>query len=119
MNKDILDTRLQNQINVFRFDNRFTVDNDFITLNRYNFTSVFVYEVFRPRLQDTGCQLTPDDFLQIGLVYLYIFSQIEDFKNILIILETNRTQQRGYRQFLLTVDVSVHDIIDICSKLNP
>ena len=43
----------------------------------------------------------------------------ENLKNVLIILKTDGSQQSGNRQFLLTVNVSVHDVVDVSGKLNP
>ena len=119
MNQNILNTWFDNQINVFGFDNGFTVNNNLITFNRYNFTGIFVNEVFSPCFQHTGSQFTTDNLFQIGLIHLDVFSQVKNLKNILVILETNSSQQCGDRQFLLTVNVGVHHIVDVCSKLNP
>ena len=45
--------------------------------------------------------------------------QIEYLENVFIGFVTNRTQQGRYGQLLLTVDISIHDIIDVSSKLYP
>ena len=36
---------------MFRFDNCFTVYNNLITLNRNNFTGIFVYKILNPCFQ--------------------------------------------------------------------
>ena len=104
---------------MFRLDYSFTVDNHFVTLNRNNFTGIFVYKILNPCFQYTCCQLTTYNLLEVRLIHFHVFRQIEDFKNVLIILKTDSSQQGGYRQLLLTVDISIHDIVDVSSKLNP
>ena len=104
---------------MFRLDYGFTVDNNFVTLDRNNFTGIFVYKILNPCFQYTCRQLTTYNLLEVRLVHLHVFCQVEDFKNILIILKTDSSQQCGYRQLLLTVDISIHDIVDVGSKLNP
>ena len=104
---------------MFRFNHSFTVDNNFITFDRNYFTGIFIYKVLNPCFQNTGSQFTTNNLLQIGFIHLNVFCQIEDFKNILIILKTDSSQQRCNGQFLLTVDVGIHDIVDVRSKFNP
>ena len=43
----------------------------------------------------------------------------ENLQNVLVLLETDGAQQSGNGQLLLTVDVSVHHIVDVRCKLNP
>ena len=43
---------------------------------------------------------------RIFLIYLYR-------------VQTNRTEECSYWQFLFTVDISVHHVVDVGSKLNP
>ena len=119
MNEDILNTRFQNQIDMFRFDNRFTIDYDLVTFNRNNFTSIFINEILSPSLQHTSCQLTTDNFLQVGFINLNVFSQIKDFEDVFIIFKAYSSQQCSYRQFLLTIDVSIHHVVNIRSKFYP
>ena len=119
VNQDTLHTRFQNQIDMLWFQNSFTVDNYLITFDSYNFTGILINEVFCPCLQNTSCQFTSDDFLQVGLVNLNVFCQIKDFKNIFIVFKTYGTQQCSYRKLLLTVDISIHHVIDIGRKFNP
>ena len=42
-----------------------------------------------------------------------------ELKDILIGIETDSAQKGCYRQLLLTIDVCVHDIVDVSSELNP
>ena len=98
----------------------FTVDNNFVTFDRNHFTGIFINEIFNPCFQDTCSQgLRPNTSSDLSCLPSHLHRKIENLKNIFIILETNCTQQSRYRQFLLTVDVCVHHIIDVSSKLNP
>ena len=119
MQKNILNSRFQDFIHVHFLQYGFTVDNNLVTFDRNHFTGIFINEIFNPCFQDTCSQFAAQHFLQICLVNLHIFCKVENFKNIFVILETNRTQQSSYRQFLLTVNVCIHHIIDVGSKLNP
>ena len=96
---------------MFRLDYSFTIDNDFVTLDGNNFTGIFVYKILYP--------LTSHHLLEIRLVYLHVFRQIKDLENVLVILKTDGSQQSSNRQFLLTVNVSIHDVVDVGGKLNP
>ena len=89
MNKDVLNARVNYFIYMFRFDHCFTVDNDFITLDRNNFTGIFINEIFNPGFQDTCSQFTTYYLLEICFVNLYIFSQVKNLKNVFIILKAN------------------------------
>ena len=104
---------------MLRLDYCLAVDNNFVTLDGNNFTGIFVYKILNPCFQYTRRQLTTYNLLEIRLVHLHILCQVEDFKNVLVILKTDGSQQCGYRQLLLTVDVGIHDIVDVGSKLNP
>ena len=119
MNEDGLRTALNNLFDMVGFENGFAVEDYLVTLDGNHFASVFVHEVFHPALQYASSQLTANGLLQVGLVHLELFSKVEDLQNLLVGFKTDGTEQCRHGQLLLTVDVSVHDIIDVCSKLNP
>ena len=58
-------------------------------------------------------------FVEISLVDLDLLSQIKNLKDITVILIADSTEQSSHRQLLLTVDVSIHHIVNVRSKLNP
>ena len=101
------------------FQFRFTVDKDLCTFNRNHFTGVFIHEVFHPSTDYTGGKACTDIFLQSGLAHLHFLGKVENLKDILVCFKTDCTQERGDRQFLLTVDVRVHHIVDVGSELHP
>ena len=119
MYQDGVGTALQNIHHVILGNLRLTFHDDLITLDRYNLTGILVYEVFVPTLQHTGGQLRTYDILQCLFVDLHLFCKIENLQDVLIGLETDSTQQGGHWQLLLTVDICVHDIVDVSSKLYP
>ena len=96
-----------------------TLHDHLITFDRNHLAGILINEVLIPTLQYTSSQLTTYGSLHIFLIHLYLLSKVENLKNILILLITNSTEQGRYRQLLLTVDVSIHHIVDICSKLYP
>ena len=119
MQKHRSSTTLYNLLNVVGSKLSLTFHDHLVTLDRYNFTCILIYEVLIPALQDTSSQLATDSSLHILLVHLHLFSEIEDLENILILLITDGTEQGSNRQLLLTVNVSIHHIVDVSSKLNP
>src|SRR5699024_6832890 len=48
-----------------------------------------------------------------------LFSKVKNFENIFIAFKTYSPEKRGYRQFLLTIDIGIHHTVDIRSKFNP
>ena len=104
---------------MFRLDYSFTVNNDFVTLDGNNFTGIFVYKILNPCFQHTCGQLTSHHLLEVRLVHLHVFRQIKNLENVLVILKSDGSQQSGNRQFLLTVNVRIHDVVDVGGKLNP
>ena len=48
MYKDILNARLQDNINMAFFKNGFTVDNHLITFDGNHLTSIFIYKILYP-----------------------------------------------------------------------
>ena len=117
--KNGLSTALDNIFDVLLSKFSFAIDDHLITLNRNYLTGIFVNEVLYPRCQYTCSQLTAYSLLQVGLGYLHLIGQIEDLEDLLIGLEADGTQQCGYGQLLLTVDVSIHHIVDVRCELNP
>ena len=99
--------------------NAVAVQYDLVTLNGYYFTGVLINEVFRPATQYTGCKTAANMSSQGLLVYLHFISHAEKLQYVLICFITNCTEQCGYREFLFTVDVRVHHIVDVGSELHP
>ena len=119
MQKDCRGTAVKNFINIFLSDFCFTFHHNIVTLNGNNLTGIFVNEILVPTLQYTGCKFAAYGFLHILLVHLHLLGKTEYLKNILVGLVADGTQQCCHRQFLLTVDVGVHHIVDVCCKLYP
>ena len=119
MHFDGLCATLKNAVNILFPDDGFAVKDDLATVDAYNFARVFVDEVFHPCLEHTGSQLATYHLLQVGLRHLDFFGKIEDLKNVLVGFETNGTEQGRNGEFLLTVDVGIHHVVDVRSKLYP
>ena len=119
MHKDGLGTTLQNVHQVVFGNFRLTLHDHLIALDRNHFARIFIDKVLVPTLQHTCSQLAANGFLQSSLVDLYFLREVENLQDVLIILETDGTEQCSNRQLLLTVDVSVHHIINIRGKLYP
>ena len=93
--------------------------DNLVTLDRYHFARVFIYEVLNPGLEYAGCEFASYMLTQVGLVDLDLVCQAKDIEDILVGLITDGAQQGGNGQFLLTVDICVHHIVDVCSKFDP
>ena len=57
--------------------------------------------------------------LKVSARYLHLFGEIEEIEDLLIRLKANSTQQGRHRELLLTVNVGIHDIVDVRSELDP
>ena len=119
MKQNSLRTTLNNLLNIISSKFSLTLHDYFITLDRYYFTSILINEVLIPTLQNTSSKLTTNSSLHILLVNLHLLSEIKNLKNILILFVTNSTQQCGYRQLLLTIDICIHYIVNVSCKFNP
>ena len=119
MNENRLCTTLKDLHHIGLSNLRLTFQDNLITLDRNNLTGILINEVLVPALQYTGSQLRADNLLQSLLVNLHFLSKIKNLQDVLICLKADSSQQSGYRQLLLTVDVGIHHVVDIRSELNP
>ena len=119
MEKYRLSTRIEDIINVVLSKFSLTLHDNLVALDRYNLAGILVNEVLVPRLEHTCSKLTTDGSLHILLVDLHLLSKVEYLKDILVLLVAHGTEKSCYGQLLLTVDVSIHNIVDVSSKLNP
>ncbi len=97
----------------------FAVDYHLGALDCHNLAGVLVVEVLDPCLHHTCRKFAAYGFLEVGLVYLYLFGQSEDLDDVLIALQADGTQESSDRQFLFTVDVGIHHVVDVRGELNP
>ena len=119
MHKDGRSTTLKNLINILLGNFRLALHDDLVTLNGNHLTGILIDEVLIPALQYTGCQVAANHLLHILLINLHFLSKVKDLKDVLISLKADSTQQCGHGQLLLSVDVSIHHIVDVSGKLNP
>ena len=110
---------IENFSNVFFRNFGFALHNHLIALDRNNFASVFINEVLVPTLQHTSSETLTQRLLHILLIYLNLLGKVEDLQDVAVVFVADGTQQSSYRKFFLTVDVSIHHIVDIGSELNP
>ena len=90
-----------------------------VSLDGDNLTGILIVEVLKPALEHIGGQFASVHLLEILLVHLDLLGQSEYVEDILVRLVAYGTEQCGDRKFLLTVDVSVHHVVDVGSKLYP
>ena len=119
MHKYTLRTALNDFFDVTFLNFGFTIDNHFIAFNRYHFTGILIHEILSPTLQNPCGKFTTYTGLKILLIDFYFLSQIKDFQNIPVIFEANSSQKSSNWQFFLTVDISIHHVVDIRSKFYP
>ena len=110
---------VENFANVFFCNFRFALHNHLVALDRYNFARILVNEVFVPAFQHTGGQAFAKSLLHVLLINLNLFGQVEYLQDVAVVFVADGTQQRGYGQLLLTVDVGIHHVVDVGSELNP
>ena len=119
MKKDSAFTAVKNLRNVLFCQFAFTVKKNLITLDAHNLTGILVHEVLYPTLQHTGSQLLAKMRLQAFCRNLYFLCKVKYFQYVTVILKADSTQQGCYWQLLLTVNVSVHHILDVSCELYP
>ena len=102
-------------------DLRLALKNNLMTVVGIHLTGILIYTVLMISTENSCGKLAMvgSKLLQVLFRCLYLFSKIEKVKNLFIRFETNSTEQCGNRQLLLTVNVSIHYIVDIRCKLNP
>ena len=119
MNENGGHSRIEDVFDVVFIENFLAVDDDFVTLDVDNFSCVLIYEILVPGLEDPGCELASDTFLQVCLVDLDFFCKVEDVEDVLVTFVADGAKKGSDRQFLFAVDVGIHDIVDVSCKLDP
>ncbi len=119
MQQDGFGTGLQDDVDDLRSNLLLTLHHNLVTLDGRHLTGILVHEILDGRFHYITCQLAAHASLQRLAVDLHLLSQVEAVEDVLVGLETDSAEKRGHRQLLLTVDVSVHHLVDIRSELNP
>ncbi len=119
MQQNRLGTRLDYLVDMFLRKLDFAVDYDVVTLDRDDLARILVDEVLDPCRQNTRSELAADGLFKICFGDLYLVGQIEDLQYLLVGFVTDRSQQSRYGQLLLTVDVGIHDVVDVRCELYP
>ncbi len=119
MEEHCLHTAVENLLDIVFLKHCLTVENHVVALDRHNFAGILVDKVLDPRTQHACGKFAAHRLLEVCLVDLDLFGQIENFNDVLVAFKTDGTQQSSHGQFFLTVDVSVHHIVDVGGELNP
>ena len=119
VNEDALCARLEDILDVFLVEHRFAVEDHLVTLDGNHFARVFVHEVLHPALQHACGELAAEHLLQVRLVHLHLFGEVENLEDILVRLEADGAEQCSHGQLLLAVDVGIHHVVDVRGELNP
>ncbi len=119
MQKYGVDARCEDILDILLLDDRLTVEYHIVALDGYNLAGILVHEVLGPGLEHTRGELAAHCLLEVRTVDADLLGQTEDLDDVLVTLEAYRTQKGRHREFLLTVDVGIHDIIDVSGKLDP
>ena len=117
--EDRLIARLEDQVDVVFSDLCLTLYEDGDTLHGDDFTRILIAEVIDISLGDAASKAATDVLLKVSARDLHLFGEIEEIEDLLIRLKANSTQQGRHRELLLTVDVGIHDIVDVRSELDP
>ena len=116
---DSLHAALEDLGDVIFADNIIELDNDAGAFEACHLTGVRIDEILDRSHSDTTGDLTTDSSLEIFLCNLNLLCEVEDLVDRHISFKTDGTQESSHREFLLAVDISIHDIIDVSSELNP
>ena len=94
-------------------------DDDLGTFHGDDFASVFIDEVFDPTIDDTSREALADEFFNIRFADFDFFGKVENVEDVFVGFVSDGAEQGSDGEFLFSVDVSIHDIVDIGSKLHP
>ena len=119
MKKDGAYARVENLLDVFLFENGLAVDHNLVAVDGDNLAGILVDEILHPCAEHACGELAAESLLEVGLVDLHLLGEVEDLDNVLIAFEADGAQKSGHGELLLAVDVGVHHIIDVRSKLDP
>ncbi len=65
------------------------------------------------------CKFAAYELFEVLFADFDFFGEAENVDDIFITLKTDRSEKSCYWQFLLAINVGVHDIVDVSRKLNP
>ena len=119
MEKDCAFTTLKNLSDILLCQLALTVEENLITFNANYIACVLINKVLHPTLQDTSSQFLAQMCLKVIGRNLHLFCKVKDLQNVTVVFKTDSTQKGCYRQLLLTVNVSIHYILDVGSKFYP
>ena len=89
------------------------------TLDRNYLTRVLIFEILGPGLEDLGREFPAFILLEGFGCHLDLIGETEDVNDILVSVVADGAEKGCDRELLLAVDVGVHDIVDVCSELDP
>ncbi len=90
-----------------------------VAIDRDYLSGILVNEVFCPCLKNPGSEFAAGNFLKSILTGINLFGQTEKVEYIFVRAITDCTEQGRDREFFLTVNVCVHDGIDVGRELYP
>ena len=114
-----LGAAFEDLVHMLLLENRLAVHDHVVSFDGNHLARVLVHEVLDPRREHPRGQLAAHGLLEVGLVDLHLVRQVEDFQDLLVGLVADGAQQRRDGQFLLTVDVRIHHVVDVRSELDP
>ena len=113
------DIRFRHHVDVVFLEYRLAVDDHFRTGDIHHLTGLVIYKILVPCLGDGGRQFLAHILLQVGFGCLHLLGDVENAEDVLVRLIADGAQQRRDRQFLLTVDVRIKDIVDVGGEFHP
>ena len=119
MNENALHFHVGDGVDGFFVEDGIAFHNDLVTFDGNNFTGILVNEVFYPCAEYAGSEALANVFAKGFFITLYFVGHAEEFEDVFICFVTDSTEQGGYGEFFLTVDVCVHHVVDVGSKFHP
>ena len=119
LEKHCLGTAFENLLDVSIVEDSLALNEHLITFERNNFAGFLIGEILDPRLEYTCGKFAATCLEHSLLVDLDGLGEVEDLEDVLVTLVTDGTKQSGHGQFFLTVDVSIHDVVNVSSELDP
>ena len=119
LEQDALDVGVKDGCHGLLVENRIPLHDRKGPFDRDDLARILVLKVFGPGLQHFGREFASLICLQALLVHGNFVGKVEDIDDVLVGVEADGAQKRGYGELFLTVDVGEHHIVDVAGELYP
>ena len=119
LEKDGLDVCVEDSFDVLFVEDDSSLDDRHGPFDRNDLSCVVIFEILSPGLENLGCEFPALVCLQGLLIDRNLVSEVEYVDDVLVRVVADSPEKCRYRQLLLTVDVGIHHVVDVCCEFYP